>query len=363
MRWVPDRACHSFEMISFGRRAVATVGRAYRASGADRPYGDPLPAHGVAMEGYFWRFTDPATGRVLIALNGVNRAADGTWSTLGLAAHPHGFLHTSASPVGAASTDGLGAFAGDAFHGTADRLWVDLAPDAQLDVTVTNPVPWPRKSFGGSSVFQAIPALNQYWHPWLLGGSAHGHAVVGTETWDLDGWSVYAEKNWGKGGFPESWWWGQAQGFADPTVCVAFAGGEVTAGPIRTTVTAVVVLLPDGKLIRLGDPLVSPVHAEVSDERWTLHGRSAQWSVEIEGSGSLATAHVLPVPLPAERRNVPGAIEHLGATMRVTVRRRGRIVWEDESSLAALEHGGIDRARAEVERRGYGTDAVDASPM
>ncbi len=345
------------------RSAVAAVSRAYRASGADRPYGDLLPAHGVAMEGYFWRFTDPATGRVLIALNGVNRADDGMWSTLGVAAHPHGFLRTVAHPVGEASTQGLGAFAGEAFHGTPDRLRVDLGPDARLEVAITDPVPWPRRSFGGSSVFQSVPALNQYWHPWLLGGSAHGQAVVGAETWVLDGWSVYAEKNWGKGGFPDSWWWGQAQGFADPSVCVAFAGGEVTAGPIRTTVTAVVVLLPDGTLLRLGDPVVSPVHAEVTDERWVLRGRSARWRVDIEGSGSLDIAHVLPVPLPAERRNVPGAIEHLGATLRVTVRRAGRVVWEGESNLAALEHGGIDRARAEVVRRGHGPDAVDAAPI
>ena len=357
-RWGP-----AIGMTSSLRKAYAAVRKAYRASGADRPFGDPLPAHGVAMEGYFWRFTDPATGRVVIALNGVNRANDGTWSTLGLAAHPHGFLRTTAHPVGYASADGLGAFAGDAFHGTADRLLVHLAPDARLEVEITNPVPWPRRSFGGSSVFQAVPALNQYWHPWLLGGSAHGVAVVGKETWELDGWSVYAEKNWGKGGFPDSWWWGQAQGFADPSVCVAFAGGEVTAGPFRTTVTAIVVLLPGGKLIRLGDPVVSPVHAEVSDERWALHGRSAQWSVEIEGSGSLDTAHVLPVPLPNQRRNVPGAIEHLGATMRVTVRRRGQVIWEGESQLAALEHGGIERARAEVKRRGHGPDAVDAPPI
>ena len=351
-------------MTSLVRAAVASVRHAYRASGADRPFGDPLPAHGVAMEGYFWRFTDPASGRVVIALNGVNRADDGTWSTLGLAAHPHGFLRTSVHSDGAiAATDGLGARAGDAFTGTADRLNVDLAPDARLQVEITHPVPWPRRSFGGSSVFQAVPGLNQYWHPWLLGGSAHGQAVVGSETWDLDGWSVYAEKNWGKGGFPDSWWWGQAQGFADPSVCVAFAGGEVTAGPISTTVTAVVVLLPDGQLVRLGDPVVSPVHAEVSDERWTLHGRSAQWRIDIEGTGNLANAHVLPVPLPAERRNVPGAIEHLGATMHVTVRRRGRIVWEGQSNLAALEHGGIDRARAEVARRGHGPDAVDAPPV
>lgn len=350
-------------MASLVRTAVDRVRRAYRASGADRPYGDPLPAHGVAMEGYFWRFTDPATGRVLIALNGVNRADDGTWATLGLAAHPHGFLRTVAHPEGSAATDGIGAFAGTAFSGTADRVRVDLGPDARLDVLVRDAVPWPRRSLGGSSIFQAVPALNQYWHPWLLGGAAYGTAVVGTETWELDGWSVYAEKNWGKGGFPDSWWWGQAQGFAEPSACVAFAGGEVTAGPISTTVTAVVVLLPDGTLIRLGDPVVSPVRAEVTDERWSLRGRSAQWQVEIEGTGSLDIAHVLPVPLPAERRNVPGAIEHLGASLSITVRRRGRVVWQGESNLAALEHGGIDRARAEVVRRGFAADAVDAPPV
>ncbi len=336
--------------------------RAYRASGADRPFGDQLPAHDVAMEGYFWRFTDPASGRVLIALNGVNRAEDGHWATLGLAAHPLGFLRTVAHPVGRASTTGLGASAGEAFRGTADQLHVDLGPDAQLEVHVTEPVPWPRLSFGGSSIFQTVPGLNQYWHPWLLGGRAHGRAVVGDESWDLDGWDVYAEKNWGKGGFPDSWWWGQAQGFAEPLVCVAFAGGEVTAGPLRTTVTAVVVLLPDGTLIRLGDPVVSPVHAEVSDEAWLLRGRSARWRVEIEGHGALESAHVLPVPLPAERRNVPGAIEHLGASMRVRVERRHQLVWEGESTLAALEHGGIDRARSEVSRRGHGPEATGAAP-
>ncbi|MCL3817944.1 tocopherol cyclase family protein [Aeromicrobium wangtongii] len=350
-------------MTSVLGNAVDSLKQAYRSSGADRPFGDPLRSHGVAMEGYFWRFTDPVSGRVVLALNGANQGARGTWSTLGLASHPNGFLHTCVHPLSSAAPDSLGVFAGDAFQGTVDRLRVDLAPDARLDVEVRDAVPWPRRSFGGSSVFQSVPALNQYWHPWLLGGSAHGRAVVGDETWELDGWSVYAEKNWGKGGFPDSWWWGQAQGFAEPSACVAFAGGEVTAGPIRTTVTAVVVLLPDGQLVRLGDPVVSPVRAEVTDERWVLRGRSAQWRVDIEGSGSLDQAHVLPVPLPDERRNVPGAIEHMGATMHVTVRRRGRIVWEGTSDLAALEHGAIDRARAEVLRRGHGEDAVDAPPV
>jgi hypothetical protein len=340
------------------RRLHAT----YRSTGADFYFGDPLPAHGVAMEGYFWRFTDRGSGRVLIALNGVNRGPRGSWATLGMAAHPSGFLRTTAHPEGRAAEEGLGAFAGDAFSGTADHVAVDLGGDASLDVRIADAVRWPRRSTGGSSLFQAVPSLNQYWHPWLLGGAAYGRAVVGSESWELDGWQVYGEKNWGKGGFPESWWWGQAQGFTEPTACVAFAGGDVTAGPLRTRVTALVVLLPDGRLVRLGDPLVSPVAAEVTDESWVLRGRSAQWRIDVEGSGTLRTAHVLPVPLPGEHRNVPGAIEHLGARMRVTVRRRGRLVWQDESTVAALEHGGIDGARAEILRRGGSPDDVDASP-
>jgi hypothetical protein len=336
----------------------------YRATGADLPFGDPLPAHGVAMEGYFWRFTHGPSGRVVIALIGVNRDAAGRhWSTLGLAAHPSGFLCTVAHDAGHADPDGLGASAGDAFRGDRSRVRVDLGPGARLDVRITEPAAWPRRALGGSSVFQAVPALNQYWHPWLLGGRAEGVATVGGETWPLDGAQVYAEKNWGRGGFPEAWWWGQAQGFADPAACVAFAGGRIHSGPLRTEVTAVVVRLPGGRVLRLGDPLVSPTAARVTDETWSLRARSPRWQVDVEGASPLSAAHVLPVPLPAERRNVPGALEHLGGRMAVEVRRHGRRVWAGESALAALEHGGLERAAAEARRRGAPADAPDAAPV
>ena len=82
-------------------RRVTGLLAAYRGTGADLPWGDPRPAHpGVRMEGYFWRFTDPDRGRVVIALCGVNRARDGFWSTLGLASDPNGFLRTVAHPEG-----------------------------------------------------------------------------------------------------------------------------------------------------------------------------------------------------------------------------------------------------------------------
>ncbi len=127
--------------------------------------------------------------------------------------------------------------------------------------------------------------------------------------------------------------------------------------------TAVVVRLPDGRLLRLGDPLLSPTRAQVTDESWSLRARGARFSVEIEGSSPLGSAHVLPVPLPLERRNVPGAIEHLGGRMDVIVRDRGRELWRGSSRLAALEHGGIERAVAETRRRGAAAFAADAAPL
>lgn len=329
---------------------------AYRATGATLPYGDLLAAHDVAMEGYFWRVTDPASGRVVIALIGVNRDAEGGhWSTLGLAGHPSGFLAVDAHPEGFADPGRLSVSAGSAFVADRRRVRVDLGPRARLEIGITDPVPWPRRRFGGSSGFQSVPALNQYWHPWLLGGRATGRATLGDEVWEFVDAEVYGEKNWGREGFPDSWWWGQAQSFGDGA-CVAFAGGQVSAGPLRTEVTGLVVRLPDGKFLRLGNPVTSPVRARVSDQLWLMRGRGGGWQVEVEGHAPLGDAHVLPVPLPSERRNTPGAIEHLGATMAVTVRRGGRLVWRGSSELAALEHGGLERAAAELARRGVPQD-------
>jgi hypothetical protein len=336
--------------------------RRYRATGADLPLGDPRRAHGVAMEGYFWRFTDPVGGRVLVALIGVNRGPSGPWATLGHAAHPGRHLRVAARPGAWAAPDGLAAGCGSAFTGAHDRLEIDLAADARVSVRVEDHAPWSRRRWGGSSVFHVVPALNQYWHPWLLGGRAHGTAVVGGDTWELDGWDVYGEKNWGRGGFPDTWWWGQAQGFADRRACVAFAGGPVHAGPLRATVTGLVVRLPDGRLLRLGDPVVSPVRARVDERSWLLRGRGFGWEVEVEADAEPTAAHVLPVPLPDRGVNTAGALEHLAGRMEVRVRRRGRTAWRGTSVLAGLERGGLALADAELRRRGAAPGSVGAPP-
>jgi hypothetical protein len=320
---------------------VSNLARAYRSTGADWPYGDARRAHGVAMEGYFWRFSDPASGRVVVALCGVSRTEGVSWATVALAGHPGGFVRSvDVRPAGADPT-GLGVWAGDGtFQAEADRVHVDLGPGAQLDVRIRDPRPWPRRAFGGLGPAHAVPGLEQYWHPYLLGGRASGRAIIGDTEVDLDGFHTYAEKNWGAGGFPDRWWWGQAHGFQDPEACLAFAGGDVRVGPVTLQATAVVVRFGD-TLVRLGQPFSSPVTAEVADGRWRLRGRSARWSVEVDAAAVSANAHVLPVPLPGVGYSVPGARENLAGVLRVTVRRRGRVVFTDESRLAGLESGGV----------------------
>ena len=363
-------------MSRLSDRASAAAGRlhaAYRRTGADLPGGDPLRAHGVAMEGYFWRFSDAATGRAVIALVGVNRDARGeSWALVGLGAWPGRSLGLAVAPTGWASPSGLQVRADDEgrriFRGDERRVEVDLGAQGRLAVEVSDPLLWSaapgRSLLGGSSIFQAVPALNQYWHPWLLGGRASGTFEFADETWELRDAQVYGEKNWGAEGFPDSWWWGQAQGFAEREACVAFAGGQVTAGPLRTEVTALVVALPDGSVLRLGNPGVSPVRARVSDEQWELSGRSVRgWTVEVQGRAPLGDAHVLPVPLPSERRMTAGAIEHLAGELHVVVRQRGTLIWEGASGLAGLEHGGLARAEAELRRRGMPTGAPGATPV
>lgn len=376
--------------------------RRYRATGADLPFGDPLRAHDVAMEGYFLRVTDRERGRVVIALIGVNRGPDGHWATLGLASDEapipieaggsrrdvdgnsssssfsssqgssgSSTLRLMAAPDGWADPDRIGARSGELFEYRPDGVRVDMGEGARLHVNITDPVQWPHHAVGGSSIFQSVPALNQYWHPWLLGGRALGYAVVAGERVDLTGGQVYAEKNWGREGFPESWWWGQAHGFAERSACVAFAGGQVSAGPLRTEVTAVVVRLPGGRVLRWGNPLVSPVTAHVSDDTWRLHGRLLRpdglWRVEVRGSAPLRDAHVLPVPLPSQHRNIAGALEHLGGRMDVTVtrqsgRRGAQIVWEGRSEVAGLEHGSLALAARAVRDRGWPDGATHAPP-
>jgi len=308
----------------------------YRRTGADVPYGNPLPSHGTEMEGWFWRVTDEAAGRALIALCSVNRQPTGDWSTAAVGVHPGLVVRSGALGNAQALQSPFSVSAGDDsgnFTVSTDRVRFELG-DLRLNMEITDRFAWP-KAFGGGGVFSAIPFLNQYWHPYCLGGRASGTVEYGSESWSFDGAKVYAERNWGKG-FPLRWWWGQAHDFGGDDVCVAFSGGLLSLGPIARDVNGIVVRVGK-KVIRMTPPVL--VRSEVGDNQWLIRGKSRRYEIELVGDGRHLPPHVLPVPLPAQRRNIDTDFEHLGGRLHCTVRESGRLLFEGTSELAALEVG------------------------
>jgi hypothetical protein len=331
--------------ISSSARPRNAIGRAldaYRRTGADPPWGDPLAPHGVAMEGWFWRITDPACGRVAIVLCGCCRGESGDWTLVGLAGAPGGTVHSAVCPPARVGAGGRTIDVPGVLQADKHAVRVTLGDDARLDARFDSPVSWPQGAFGGLGVGQGVPGLGQYWHPHVLGARVAGHVSLVGETWSFDGARGYAEKNWG-GGFPSRWWWGQASGIGDDEgACVAFAGGDVSLGPVGLSPTALVVRA-DGELLRLVLPLAR-VTADASDGAWRLRARSARWSVDVEGDAHGSSPHRLPVPLPDERRLVDGPAQHFTGRLRVELRRGRRVRFRGESELAGLERGDLSAA-------------------
>lgn len=178
---------------------------AYRRTGADVPFGDPVPSHGTEMEGWFWRLTDAASGRVVVALCSVNRHPAGDWATVAVALHPGGMVRSAAMDGAHAESSTFSVHAGNFpdchLAASLDRLQIDLG-GVRLDLHFADPFKWP-KAFGGGGGFSSVPFLNQYWHPYRLGGKATGTVEFGGDTWSFSDARLYTERNWGAG-FPSA---------------------------------------------------------------------------------------------------------------------------------------------------------------
>lgn len=300
------------------------------------PFGDPLPSHGTEMEGWFWRLSDPAKGRVAVALCSENRHPDGNWSTAAIALHPGGV-------VSSAAIDGVRAertqfcvqadSGGHLIDASRQRLRMVIG-ETQLDLSFREAYEWP-KAFGGGGVFSSVPFLNQYWHPYRLGGKASGTVSHGDQSWTFTDATLYCERNWGAG-FPLRWWWGQAHDFEDADVSVAFSGGLLELGPLRRDVTGVVVRLGD-RVLRITPPALVTSNCDVRE--WHIDARTPRYHVVLDGQGTPEGPHVLPVPIPAERRNIDTDYEYLAGKLRCTVREWGRVIFDGTTKFAALEVG------------------------
>ncbi len=292
----------------------------WRRTGADLPYGDLGADRGTPFEGWYWRFSDPSSGRVVVALCGGMR----TWA--------HGAVAANLGPPAAGVEQVVADGVDDVITGPSSLR----AGASRVEVELRDRVPWPRRMLGALGPAHLLPWMPQYWQPLVLRATAHGHAVVRGRRIEIDGWHAYHEKNWGPQ-FAGDWWWGQAHLGDDADV--AFAGGHLL-GPVAAT--AVVVRL-GGDVLALAPPAL--VRVAIGDGTWAVRARSARDSVSIEAEGR--RPHVLPVPA-AERRTEPRSHQVLAGRMEVTVRRGRRTVLKAESSLAGLERGFSAPRRVEL---------------
>lgn len=280
---------------------------AWRRTGADLPFGDPAAARGTPFEGWYWRLSDPRSGRVIVVLCGAMRG----WSLGAVAAHPGGFLRERIAPTPGELVDG--------------HLRARIAADATVDVDIGRVHDWPRRPFGALGIAHLLPFLPQYWQPVVLRGRAHGEARIGGERVAIDGWDAYHEKNWGPA-FAGEWWWGQAH--LGEVADVAFAGGAI--GGLAPTA---VVVRAGRRVLAIAPP--SMVRARTGDGTWAIRARSARHRVTIEGQGGSPV--ILPVP-------AQDGVEHrshqvLAGRLHLRVEHRGRVLVDAESGLAALERG------------------------
>jgi tocopherol cyclase len=269
----------------------------------------------------------------VIALCGISVLPRRRWAVIALASHPSGRVHTAIADCAGGDPDGVGAWARGALAASDRALRIQVGHGAGLHAALHRPAKWSRPALGGSGLAQVLPGLGQYWHPWAMGGVAEGEAIFGGVRVPLDGMSVYGEKNWGRG-FPERWWWGQADAFDAGDICVAFAGGPMRVAGVPLTPTLVAVRLGE-RLIALAPPSAHTA-ADVGGGTWRLRTRSASYAVELEGEDADSSV-TLPVPSPDRVSVQLRSRQALAGRLSVVVRRRGRALLRAESRLAGLE--------------------------
>lgn len=295
----------------------------YRRAGAERPGGDAARTRGAPMEGWYWRVTDSAAGRVIVALCGV---MDGGWAVVAVAAHPGGLVvwrrleRIAVGPAGVVAPE---------FYGTPERLRVTL-DGARLDLHLQPQLENRRPSLG---LAQALPGLPQYWHAHLPDAEVCGEAVLDGERLLLAGARGYAEKNWGPA-FAADWWWGQAS--LAPAAGVAFAGGRLRAAGVSVPPTAAVAWV-DGRVLRFAPPLAR-VTVGLGDGTWRLRARRGRHALDLEAEAT-GPAHLLPVPVLEGRTAELRSEQHLAGRLRVTLTHGPRTLLVSETELAGLERG------------------------
>ena len=167
-----------------------------------------------SSKGWFWRVTEPSTGRARSSRCAVShrhpeghrldhrrRAASGC-TIVGREAAPRSTKRwpaTSAVQRGAAGSASV-----QLLRGVSRRRRLPTRRRASQDSESSEPRPPAQGVLRWlAACSRSIPFLNQYRHPDRLGGRATGSVEFEGQRWDFTDATLYAERNWGAG-FPHA---------------------------------------------------------------------------------------------------------------------------------------------------------------
>ncbi|MGL5041704.1 MAG: tocopherol cyclase family protein [Culicoidibacterales bacterium] len=81
---------------------------------------------------------------------------------------------------------------------------IKIAEQSYWPSTIVNP--------GSMGFFNYLPLMECYMQTVMMNGVIHGEITIGAKSINMDGGSIYIEKNWGRS-FPKAWIWIQANQF------------------------------------------------------------------------------------------------------------------------------------------------------
>ena len=370
----PPRARGSRALFPSGGRRPASTGHppagraaaeptisvlaAYRRTGADLPFGDPLARPRRRARGLLLADDRPG-GRP-------RRDRRSAASPRGRTAR--GRLVDARRPPGRRAAHRAGARRGRRprtawacaparrSRGDAERLRVDLGAGARLDVALHE-----RRALAAAGVRRARPRA----------GGPGARRSTGIRTCSARGWRGHGDaraagpsawtarpptpRRTGARRSPEHWWWGQAHGVRRPgAVRRLRRRARCGCAGVAAAPTAVVVVAPATSCSRSRRRSRARSRPP-GPSGWRVRARSARHRVELEGDAGTAGTLALPVPLPGgargtelrSRQGLAGRLRRRGAARPPAALPR-RVARSPGSSTAC---SGLSRTQRRSARR------------
>ena len=326
---------------------------------------DPNGIHNLGssphFEGWYFRAFDPTTRKsfALIAAYWVGKNHEGH-GFLELVQHPEGLVHKQT--LIAINVEGIQAGRGKfdlqlgdlklSANSIIGTIWTDSGERVDINLKITDCAQWGapdddnnRWTMGWSTEAPGIPIK---WHVHHLKAEASGVIRTPNHEWEFSKLPFHQEKNWGRS-FPTSWIWLQSNHFEGrPDVAFAAAGGPIF--PLYFS--------PQGYMagLRWRDQFFTwrthDTHYFPEVEFWIDHEqRLAKWRFvgenyrhRIEANVEAPLHELMMIDVPSDDGLRVGAVEHLAASMVITLYERNGFSWKwldtMVSSAAAVEGGG-----------------------